>query len=254
MRGQDRPPFALDLCVSSAINIDVWTWSLAPPPAVLARLARHLNAEEEARAQRFLSPGHGNQYRAGRGRLREILAGVAGGDPAALTFVTGAAGKPSLSDVAHAPAFNLSHTEDFAALAVSGTPVLALGIDIERIRPIERLIARRFFSQSETAALEALPDEARIETFYRIWTRKEAFVKATGDGLGFPLDAFDVSLAADAPALLRLQGRPAHDVARWQFIHLAETDLTPGVIGAVAVERMSPDTRLVVNKRGRLEH
>ncbi len=239
--------------MSASINIDVWTWSLAPPPAVLARLARHLSAEEEARANRFLNPAHSDQYRAGRGRLREILAGIVGGDPAALTFVTGAAGKPALAVIGNTPAFNLSHTEDFAALALCRTPVPALGIDIERIRPIERDIARRFFSPAEVAALEALPVEARMAAFYRCWTRKEAFVKAMGDGLGFPLDAFDVSLAADTPALLRLVGRPAQDVARWQMIHLAEADLTPGVIGAVAVERLSPDIGLVVNKRGRLE-
>jgi 4'-phosphopantetheinyl transferase len=240
--------------LSASITIDVWTWSLAPPDAVLVRLARHLNAEEEARAKRFLNPADGNLYRAGRGRLREILAGVIGGDPAALTFVTGAAGKPALAGISAAPAFNLSHTEDFAALAVCRMPDLALGIDVERIRPIERDIARRFFSPAEVVALEALPDEARMETFYRIWTRKEAFVKATGDGLGFPLDAFDVSLAADAPALLRLAGRAPQDLARWRMFHFTECDLTPGVIGALAVECASLATTLIVSKRGQLVH
>jgi 4'-phosphopantetheinyl transferase len=240
--------------LSAKIDIDVWTWSLAPPAAVLARLSRHLSSGEEARAKRFFNPAHGDQYRAGRGRLREILARVVGGDPAALTFVTGAAGKPSLSGMPAAPVFNLSHTADYAALALCRTPDLVLGIDIERIRPIERDIARRFFSADEVAALEALPAAAQMAAFYRIWTRKEAFVKATGDGLGFPLEDFDVSLAVEAPALLRLKGRAAQDVARWRMIHLAEAELIPGVIGAVAVQRPSPDTRLMVHRRGRLEH
>jgi 4'-phosphopantetheinyl transferase len=235
------------------IDIDVWTWSLAPMQAVLLRLSRHLNAEEETRAKRFLNPVHGDQYRAGRGRLREILAGVAGGEPAALTFVTGAAGKPALLDLADTPSFNLSHTEDFAALAVCRTPGLALGIDIERIRPIERDIARRFFSAGEVAALEALPAEARMAAFYRLWTRKEAFVKATGDGLAFPLEDFDVSLSIDAPALLRLKGRPAAEVARWRLIHLSAADLTPGLVGALAVERAAPGVVVNVCKHGRIE-
>jgi 4'-phosphopantetheinyl transferase len=243
-----------DGILHASIDIDVWTWSLAPHPAVLARLARHLNPGEEARARRYLSPLHGDQYRAGRGRLREILADMVGRDPASLTFVTGAAGKPALAGIEHPPDFNLSHTEDFAALAVCRTPVAALGIDIERIRPIERDIARRFFSTTEVAALETLPSEAQIAAFYRIWTRKEAFVKATGDGLGFPLDAFDVSLAAEAPALLRLAGRAALDVASWCMIHLSEADLTAGVIGALAVERPNSEVAVNVHKNGRIDH
>jgi 4'-phosphopantetheinyl transferase len=247
------PPPNTDRPLSSPIDIDVWTWSLAPPPAVLARLARTLNAEEEARASRFLNPLHGDHYRAGRGRLREILAAVIGDDPAALMFATGTAGKPALLGVTDAPAFNLSHTDDFAALAVCRTPIAALGVDIERIRPIERDVARRFFSPGEVAVLEALPAEGRTEAFYRCWTRKEAFVKATGDGLGFPLDAFDVSLATEAPALLRLEGRPADHVARWRMIHLSQADLTVGVIGALAVERASADVEVAVHKHDRLE-
>lgn len=226
--------------MTDPIEIDVWTWTLTPPDDVVARLAAHLSPDEEARARRFLSPLHGAQYRTGRGRLREILSSYGNQPPGSLHFTTNPAGKPAL-ECAIPLAFNLSHTETFAALAVTHSPVAALGIDVERIRPIERDIARRFFSATEVAALEALAPEARTEGFYRCWTRKEAFVKAQGDGLGYPLDAFDVSIAANAPAaLLRLADRPASELARWHLVHLTERDLTGGVIGAIAIETKEP--------------
>ncbi len=223
--------------MDQAIDIDVWTWTLEPLPAVLARLARHLSADEEERAARFLSPEHGDQYRAGRGRLREILSRAVGVAPAALRFIIGTAGKPALADLTSAPTFNLSHTSAFAALAVTSAPVAALGLDIERIRPIERDIATRFFSAAEVAALDRHPPDARMAAFYRCWTRKEAFVKARGDGLGFPLDAFDVTLDADTPpALLRIAPLTPAEVARWRLVHLAEHQLWPGIVGAIALE------------------
>ena len=222
------------------IDIDVWTWSLSPPPAVAARLTAHLTPDEEARARRYVNPLHGDQYRAGRGRLREILGGYVNERPAMLPILTSATGKPTLAPGVPLT-FNLSHTRDFAALAVTRAPIAALGLDIEAIRPIEHGIAQRFFSAAEVAALEAHSPQTRTEAFYRCWTRKEAFVKAQGEGLGFPLDAFDVSLTADAPpALLRLAGSPAADLARWHLVHLSERDLTPGVIGAIAIAAHRP--------------
>ncbi len=233
--------------MQDALDIDVWTWSLAPRAPVLARLAQHLQPDEEQRAQRFLNPDHGNHYRAGRGRLREILASSVGQPAGALRFSLGPADKPALAGLNDAPAFNLSHTGAFAALAVTRAPVTALGLDIERIRPIERDIARRFFSASEVAALEAHPPDARMAAFYRCWTRKEAFVKARGDGLGYPLDAFDVTLEADIPpALLRIASLTPAEVAHWRLIHLADHQLWPGIVGAIALETSpsAPSVRL----------
>ncbi len=226
--------------MSAEFNIDVWTWTLTPPFAVLARLTAHLAPEEEARAGRYLNPHHGNQFRAGRGRLREILASYVDQPPASLELTTNPHGKPALAS-AMSISFNLSHTGDVAALAVTRASVASLGIDIERIRPIERDVASRFFSAAEVTTLEAVPPEDRTEAFYRCWTRKEAVVKALGDGLGYPLDAFDVSLTAAAPPmLLRLADRPVSELARWRLLHLAESDLSPGVIGAIALEADGP--------------
>ena len=169
------------------ITIDLWVWCLTLAEAETTRLSALLSDDERTRASRFLSPKHGASYIAGRGKLREILGDYVKAGPAQLVFAYGGAGKPVLSGIDDAPHFNLSHSGDWAALAV--TPRHALGIDVEGLRPFKEDIAGRFFSPAEVVALKAHAPDARVAAFYRCWTRKEAFVKATGDGLGFPLDA-----------------------------------------------------------------
>ena len=223
---------------SEPIIIDLWVWSLTPPPAGAARLAAHLSGDERTRAARFLDPAHGAQFTAGRGRLREILATYTGASPDTLQFHYGAAGKPQLTGTSAAPAFNLSHTGDLAALAV--TPAHPLGIDIEAVRPLKEDIAERFFSTAEVRALQAHPPSERMAAFTRCWTRKEAFVKATGDGLGFPLDAFDVSIGTgQPPAIQRIAGQNPAEVALWRLLHI---NPAPGIIGAIALRTASTDT------------
>jgi 4'-phosphopantetheinyl transferase len=92
-----------------------------------------------------------------------------------------------------------------------------IGVDLERVRSdlAADEIARRFFSASERAALDSFPSELKSEAFFRCWTRKEAFIKAIGEGLSYPLDAFDVTLGPDEPArVLRVGDDPA-EAARW---------------------------------------
>ena len=177
--------------------------------------------------------------------MREVLATYTGQSPAHLRFDYGASGKPSLADdLGVRPHFNLSHTVDLAALAI--TVDHPLGVDIERVRPLKEDIAGRFFSPAEVAALGALPVDARETAFYRCWTRKEAFVKATGHGLGFPLDSFDVTLTADAPAILRIAGQSPQQVALWRLLHF---DAAPGVVGAIALRSTQPDDRVNLRLR-----
>ena len=187
-------------------------------------------------------------YGAGRGRMREILGQYTQTPPGELRFAYGASGKPTLTYPAPSFAFNLSHTGAIAALAVA--PVDALGLDIEALRPLKEDIARRYFSPAEVAALEAHPPAARTAAFYRCWTRKEAFVKATGDGLGFPLDAFDVSIdATNPPRLLRLAGTSASALANWQLAHIGPDALPPDVVGAIAVKTADPGTGVTIRVR-----
>jgi 4'-phosphopantetheinyl transferase len=205
-------------------RVDVWLWSLDPPGERLADL-RALCAEDElARAARFVREVHRDRHIAGRGRLREILGAETGRDPRDIVFRYGANGKPS---IAGGPAFNLSHSGDLAALAISRDgPV---GIDIERHREIEDAVARHHFSPAEYAALSALSGAAWLDGFYRCWTRKEAVIKTNGLGLSMPLDSFDVTLAPGAPARLE---RIAGDAAEaWRLVHF---DPAPGWSGAIA--------------------
>jgi 4'-phosphopantetheinyl transferase len=129
--------------------------------------------------------------------------------------------------------FNLSHSQDLALYAVTSNR--EVGVDLEYIqRDFDtRQIAERFFSTREIAALHALPANLQTESFFRCWTRKEAYVKARGEGLSLPLEQFDVSLSPDDPAaLLNVAGNPA-EVSRWS---LRELTPAPGYMAAIAVE------------------
>jgi 4'-phosphopantetheinyl transferase len=161
----------------------------------------------------------------GRGRLRELLARELGGEAAALKFSYSDHDKPFLDG---APLhFNLSHSDGIAALGVSERH--ELGVDVEFIRPLKEDIAARYFSRAEMAALAKLADDDQLEGFYRCWTRKEAVVKAIGEGLSRALDSFDVTVAKNAPASIeRLEGDEAR---HWQLEHFLPAE---GFVGAIA--------------------
>ena len=153
-----------------------------------------------------------------RACLRRILGRCCGMDPHSLRIVTGSRGKPSLSRPAGVR-FNASHS---GALLLVGVALdLEIGVDIEEIRPIDdvMLIADHHLSEAERLALRSLPAAGRTAAFYAAWTRKEAFVKATGTGLGGDFHAFDVTLLPDEPArLTALRGRwSAERVDAWRI-------------------------------------
>ncbi|MBB5574500.1 MULTISPECIES: 4'-phosphopantetheinyl transferase family protein [Rhizobium] len=204
--------------------IDVWTWSLDAPSSSLDEFAALLSAEELARAARFVRERDRHRFIVGRGRLRSILGRYLDLSPQKVTFTYNDHGKPSVALPDGAPIhFNLSHSADLAALAVSDR--YELGIDIEEIRFLKEDIAGRFFSRKECLTLQALPPEAYLDGFYRCWTRKEAFVKAHGEGLSLPLDSFDVTFDwSSEPRLERLDGDPDAPF-NWRILEL-ETPVT----------------------------
>jgi 4'-phosphopantetheinyl transferase len=157
-----------------------------------ARLAALLDPDERARAARFRFARDRRRFVVRRGRAREWLAGAGGGDPARLRFTATAHGKPELPG---GPRFSLSHSGETMMLAIGDTP---LGCDIEAIDPTLDWppLASTFFAPAETAALAALAPEPARTAFFACWSRKEAFVKALGLGLTYPLDAFTVSVDA----------------------------------------------------------
>lgn len=207
--------------------IDIWIWALSGPTAQFDDV---LSPDEHARADRFVNPKHGDAYRTGRGRMRQILAEYLGLQPQVLQFQYNAYGKPSLDQDIH---FNLSHSGGLACLAMCKD--LPLGVDIEAYRAVETGVAERFFSTAEFNSLSALPKDRWNDGFFRCWTRKEAIVKACGPGLSMPLDSFDVTLGPDQPArLLRLEGE---DPSGWRLRHI---QITPTLVGALAIETRAP--------------
>lgn len=222
------------MAAASTIDVDLWVWPLDGSPAEIGRLAPLLSADEKARAARFVIDRDRRRFIVARGTLRELLAPLLGVAPAAIVFAYSMHGKPSVPS-ATSLHFNLSHSENLAALAVSQQR--EIGVDIERVRSLKDDIAARFFSAREVATLRATPADGRLNAFYRCWTRKEAIVKAIGEGLSHALDSFDVTISADAPAAVeRFAGED--DAPRvWR---LADFDPAPGYMGAVACRTGGP--------------
>ena len=165
----------------------------------LARYASWLDASERERAARFRYDRDRNRFVARRGQLRELLGRDLGVAPGTLQLAEDAHGKPVLLDDPEL-SFNLSHSSGRALIATARG--MAIGCDIEWRNPELACpkVARRLFAPVEYDALTALPPEQWVEGFFNCWTRKEAYVKALGLGLSYPLDAFTVSVAPGEPA------------------------------------------------------
>lgn len=220
------PPSVLELADEA---VDVWRFSLDQPASVTDALYEFLNADERARTERFAMERVRRQFVIGRGFLRQTLARYLDIDPRAVRFDYGNHGKPQLAD--GRLSFNLTHSENRALLGLTRTG--ELGVDLERIRSMQDLegIARRFFAPGEVAVLTAVEAALRELAFFHCWTRKEAFIKALGEGLSRPLDQFEVTLRPGEPARLLWVHNEPDEHERWQFTHL---DPWPGYVGCVA--------------------
>jgi 4'-phosphopantetheinyl transferase len=213
-------------------EVHVWYAELTATPEMLALL----NDEERARAARFLGEAPREQFIAARATLRRLLGNLVGVAPEALRFGSTGNGKPILIDLPaeQAVPFNLSHSGQGMVLAVSREQ--EVGVDLEWLRPREtyREMAARYFTPREVASIMDL------RSFYAIWTRKEAFLKALGLGLAGGLERFAVT--ADDPArLLHFDGDPSAG-ERWTLESLEPRD---GAIAAVAVP--APGVQIVLH-------
>lgn len=218
-----------------ADEVHVWRLPLRPPPEVLRRVEAHLSAAERERAARFRFAEHREAFVAGRGAQREILSRYTGAAPAAIAYRESAHGKLSLAGAAAESGirFNVSNAGELALVALARER--ELGVDLEKLKPMpDGLdIARRFFSEPENRVFAALDEAVRELAFFRCWTRKEAYIKAVGEGLSMPLDRFDVAFAPGEDAcLLATRGDPA-EAARWR---MTGVEPGPGYVGALAVE------------------
>jgi 4'-phosphopantetheinyl transferase len=206
----------------SAGQIHVWHARLDGPDVHLQSLEALLNDEELERANRFRFPFGRAHFVAARCILRCLAGAYQGLQPAGVKLEYSPSGKPALEGD-DGLQFNLSHSHALAVYAFArGRRV---GIDVELIRDLQEAesIVERFFSPQESAAFQALPTEARQRGFFNGWVRKEAFVKALGEGLGHPLASFSVSLAPGEPA--RFTHQPADQIAAdWRLYDLAVDD------------------------------
>jgi 4'-phosphopantetheinyl transferase len=200
-----------------ADEVHVWRASLTQPQDRLQHWRETLAQDEIERARRFHFERDRGHFIAARGILRQILGRYLNTEPHRLNFNYTYYGKPSLTDDSGGEElrFNLSHAGELALYAVSHSR--ELGVDVEKILPdIEhREIATRFFSETEVAALCALPPRLQQQAFFLCWTRKEAYIKGIGEGLSLPLNSFDVSLAPGEPATLLGVRGDERESARW---------------------------------------
>jgi 4'-phosphopantetheinyl transferase len=251
MKAVNWSPAAQDLTLPND-EVHIWLACLDVDPEERTRLRSYLNEEEVSRAERFVFPRDRDHFVVGRGRLRELLGKYQHCPPNIVRFKTGRYGKLSLVDDGGPLRFNLSHSH---GLAVYGFCMgRELGIDTEKIRPefAGEEIAKRYFSATEQRELAELPKELRDSAFFLCWTRKEAYIKAHGDGLQIPLDSFDVSLKPGEPATLR-----SADSGRWSmrsFVPAPEflaTIITEGEIQSLRFWSAATDTLRVAPDAGK---
>ncbi len=188
------PPDSLNL---ESHHVDIWRLSLNLLVDSVKLTESTLSADETERVARFHFEVDKNRFLVTHSALRKILGRYLHREPAELKFSLNQYGKPAL--INSALEFNLSHSGDFALIAV--TQGRKIGVDVERIRQgiSSHVIAQQYFSKAEVAELQSLPIEQRGSAFFTCWTRKEAYIKAQGLGLSLPLESFDVSLTPVTP-------------------------------------------------------
>jgi len=186
-------------------KVHAWLFNLDNLPQAQPAWERLLSAEEIERSKHFLFDKDRLRFIARRGILRLLLSRYCGMDPAGFNYYTNPYGKLSLSS--HPISFNLSKSQNRIAFAF--TLNKEIGVDIEQVRPLADLplLVERWFSQEERAGLAGMDPAVKVDAFYHIWTQKEAFIKAHGEGLSYSLKDFSVSVDPNKPGrLLSIKG------------------------------------------------
>jgi 4'-phosphopantetheinyl transferase len=221
--------------------VDVVVCRLDLGPAAVDVLARLLAPDEAERARRLRSETTRRAHVVAHGRLRQLLAAVLDRAPGTVGLTATAGGKPELAgENAERVRFSLAHSGSLMLCALTRDD--AVGVDVEEIREDVEVaeIAERFFAAEEARTLLALAPAPRRAAFFACWTRKEAVLKATGDGLARALDSFVVSVQPEAAAVLAAGGNLGHP-EEWSLLPV---ELPPGYAGAAAVRRPGASLRI----------
>ncbi|WP_421659106.1 4'-phosphopantetheinyl transferase family protein [Leptothermofonsia sp. ETS-13] len=184
-------------------EVHIWFVRLDVPSEILQPLTETLSLDERRRAERFRFDRDRHRFLAGRGTLRAILSRYAKTDPTQIQFHYGTSGKPALVDISGLE-FNLSHSQDLMLCAIARNS--RVGVDLEYLRPVSDLdhLTQRFFSPQEYLAIQALPEDERLRSFFQYWTCKEALLKAIGDGL-VNLKDVEILLTEAGAEIVRLE-------------------------------------------------
>src|SRR5438874_10904429 len=200
-------------------EVHVWRTSLERPAETVRRMRSVLARDEQRRADRFRFERDRSRYIVGRALLRGLLARYLQTAPESLEFRYGEFDKPALRA---GPWFNLSHSGPIALYAFSGDGEIGIDLELDDADFARERIAERFFSPAEVAVLRSQPPAAQPRAFLTCWTRKEAFIKARGDGLSLALDSFDVTLAPDTPAALVRTAWCSKEPRQWRLHDLSD--------------------------------
>lgn len=217
----------------SSNEIHVWRTSLDMDACGIHSLHQTLSKDEQQRAALFHFQKDREHFIVARGLLREILSRYLDQKPNDISFCYNQHGKPALhthgQELLH---FNISHSHGLALYAITSRPI---GVDIERIRTNfpHSEIAEKFFSPQENAMLRSLPPNLQPKAFFTCWTRKEAYIKATGKGLSIPLNQFEVSLLPGPAVLLSIK----NDIEAASHWLLQDLNPGPDYVAALAIKK-----------------
>lgn len=223
-----------DVGLSSG-TVHVWRIPLGQSASRVAQLAALLSPDEQGRVARLFFTQDKSRFTICRAVLRSILGRYLDTDPAQVHFYYGNRGKPFIAETGTGMSlhFNLTHSHELGLCAFTRDG--RIGLDLEFMRPLPNAeaIAMRFFSFREFHKLSTLPAQHRHQGFFNCWTRKEAYIKATGDGLSYPLDQFEVSLAPGEPVRILNVTTDPKEAERWSLYSIMPA---PQYVAALAVE------------------
>lgn len=224
-----------DKLLLSNDEVHVWHFFFDREEPHISELELTLSEDELFKAERFYFQKDKQRFVIAHGILRKILGKYLNCEPGQLNFSYGSYGKPTINGMTEGNTlcFNMSHSHGLCLFAF--TRNRKVGVDVEKICPLPNAeeIVKNYFSHTEILEFIMVPAHQKIDAFYNCWTRKEAFLKATGDGLNRSLDSFEVSLAPGKPVQLLNENINHTASSRWS---LFELNPAPCFVGALAVE------------------